>query len=159
MMRYAKEGVGEAMVDIIGSIGNLTLDLHNDKTCLANYSGIAPTMRDPQAISDKIAEVRKETADLTGREGMYVHGMLNAFDAFTRVMAGDDVKYIDAINAMQQIRMRPIPDARYQELAAKIGDTLGGMGYTGSFMEQTQAFMKDTLIPPDEVTKVGYQFL
>ena len=159
MMRYAKEGVGEAMVDIIGSIGNLTLDLHNDKTFLANYSGIAPTMRDPQAISDKIAEVRKETADLTGREGMYVHGMLNAFDAFTRVMAGDDVKYIDAINAMQQIRMRPIPDARYQELAAKIGDTLGGMGYTGSFMEQTQAFMKDTLIPPDEVTKVGYQFL
>jgi len=159
MMRYAKEGVGEAIVDIVGSIGNLTMDLHNDKTFLANYSGIAPTMRDPQAICDKIFQVRREITDVGGREGLYLNGMLNAFEMFSRVMAGDQVKYTDAIAVMQQIRMRPIPDERYQELSAKIGDVLGGMGYTGTFMEQTQAFMKDTLIPPEEVTKVGYQFL
>ena len=141
MMRYAKEGVGEAIVDIVGSINNVTLARHNDKTMLANYGNIPATMSDPQAIYDKAQEVKKEIADIGGREGMYMNGMLDAFSMFARVMDGDNVKYTDAIAAMQQINMHPIPDARYQELSAKIADVLGGMGYTGTFMEQTQAFL------------------
>ena len=58
MMRYTKEGVGEAFVDIIGSIGNVTMDRYNEWTFLANYAHITPTMNDPQKIDDKIQEVR-----------------------------------------------------------------------------------------------------
>ena len=49
MMRYTKEGVGEAFVDIIGSIGNVTMDKFNEWTFLANYAHIQPTMNDPAA--------------------------------------------------------------------------------------------------------------
>ena len=91
MMRYAKEGVGEAIVDIVGSISNITESRYNDKTMLANYGHIPATLETPQAIYDKTQEVKKEIADIGGREGMYMNGMLDAFATFARVLEGDDM--------------------------------------------------------------------
>jgi len=159
MMRYAKEGVGEAIVDIVGSISNLTESRHNDKTMLANYGHIPATLETPQAIFDKTQEVKKEIADIGGREGMYMNGMLDAFATFARVLEGDDIKFADAIEVMQQVRPHDIPKDQQERLSASVSEQLGKKGYTGHVGEQIQAFLKDTVIEPEEVTKVADQFL
>jgi len=156
MMRYTKEGVGEAFVDIIGSIGNVTMDKFNEWTFLANYAHIEPTMHDPAKIDDKIQEVKKEIAAIEGREGMYLKGMLSAFELFNRIMAGDQVKYSDACAVMQQVNLRSLPmDTTYEAIAARVSEKLGKLGYTGAVGEQIQAFLKATTLPADQVTKTA----
>jgi len=159
MMRYAKEGVGEAIVDIVGSISAITDQRHANVTMLANYGHVPATLKTPQEIYDKICEVQKEISDVGGREGMYMNGMLNAFSTFARILGGEDISYKDAVAAMQQVELRPVPQEKYDLLSNRIAETLGRLGYTGSLAEQVTAFLKATTIAPDDVTKTADQFL
>ena len=52
MMRYTKEGIGEKIVDIVGSISKITKERYDDATMLANYGHIEPTLMTPEAIFD-----------------------------------------------------------------------------------------------------------
>ena len=159
MMRYTKEGVGESIVNIVGSISNLTTQRYNDKTMLANYGHIPCNLTTPQEIYDAAQEVKKQIADVSGREGMYMNGMLDAFSMFARVLEGDAIPYKDAIAVMQQVSLHPVPEEKFQALSNAISENLGKLGYTGNVGQQVTAYLKDTAIAPDQVAPTAYRYI
>lgn len=159
MMRYTKEGIGEAIANVVGSISAITIERHDNKTMLANYGNVPATLETPAEIIEKILEIKAQIAGIGGREGMYMNGMLNAFEAFARILNGEAIPYKEAVAVMQQVELRPVPKDKYDKLAARISETLGNMGYKGSLGEQVRAFLEATTIAPDDVTKTAHMFL
>lgn len=159
MMRYAKEGVGEAIVDIVGSINVIDVARGSAPTMLANYGHIPATLKTPREIYDAAMKVKSEVAGLGGREELYINGMVDAFAMYARTLEGDKIPYKDAIKVMQQVDLAPIPQSDYDTLASRIGESLGKLGYTGTVGQQVSAWLKDTAIVPEQVGDVAMQFL
>ena len=151
MMRYTKEGVGEQIVDILGSISLITEARYDDKTLLANYGHVPATMKTPEQIVDAANEVKKAVRDLPGREGLYLNGMVDAFTLYARILGGENVPFGDAIQVMQQVRMRPVPQEGFDELAEEICRQLGDLGYKGNVGERISAWLGDTTLASDQV--------
>lgn len=158
-MRYCKEGIGEKIVDIVGSISEINAARYDEATMLANYGHIPPTLKTPEEIVAAAREVKKEIADLPGREGLYLRGMLDAFEEYARILAGEDISYIDAIEVMQQVRLRPVPREKYEALSAKTGERLEELGYTGTVGQKVRAYLADTALQADKVTEYANSLL
>ena len=159
MMRYAKEGVGEAMVGVVASISAINTQRYDYATMLANYAGLPATCSTPREIYDAVEELKKETAGLTGRAGLYIRGMLEAFSTYARVLEGDNIPYVEAIRSMQQVELRPVPEAKFQALSNKLADELGRLGYKGTLGQQVRGWLDDTAIPAEEVAATASRFL
>ena len=151
MMRYAKEGIGEKIVDIVGSISKITKERYDDATMLANYGRIEPTLLTPQAIYDAVKEVKAEVKDMPGSEGLYINGVIDAFELHARILGGEEIPYKDAIKVMQQVELREVPQYQFDALAETICKELGDMGYTGNVGEKVTAWLRDTTIEADKV--------
>lgn len=159
MMRYTKEGVGEAMVNIAGSISAINAARYDDTTLLANYGHIEATLKTPAQIIATAKQVKQDVANLPGREGVYLNGMIDAFLMYARILDGEEIPYAQAIRVMQQVELRPVPQDQFQALAAQIVEELGQMGYRGNVGEVVTAWLKDTTIPADEVTTFSQTLL
>lgn len=159
MMRYAKEGIGEAIVGVVASISAITSQRYDYATMLANYANLSATCQTPQEIYDTAEQLKKQVADVPGRAGQYLKGMLSAFSMYARVLEGDDIPYVQAIRTMQQVEMRPIPEQKFQALSDKVANELGALGYRGTLGEQVSAWLKDTAIPSEEVAGTASRFL
>ena len=155
----AKEGIGERIVDIVGSISEITASRYDDTTMLANYGHIAPTLKTPEAIREEAKAVKMEIADMTGRNKVYLDGMLSAFEMYARILGGENIPYRDAIRVMQQVELRPIPEKTFGELAQTIEEELGNFGYRGNLGEKVTAWLRDTAIPAQDVTKFSEKLL
>lgn len=159
MMRYAKEGVGEAIVGVVASISAITSQRWDDATMLANYADLPATCSTPQEIYDAVQQLKKETAQVSGRAGVYLCGMLNAFSTYARVLEGDKVPYVQAIRDMQQVELRPVPEEKFQALSDKLSEELGRLGYTGTLGQQVRGWLDHTAIPAEQVAGTASRFL
>ena len=159
IMRYAKEGFGEALVDTVASLGAITQQRTGFQSFLANYGNVQPTLTTLQQVYDKTQELKKEIAGLGGREELYLNGMLDAYAMDARIMDGDQVPYKQAIATLLQLDIRPIPQDQYDILANRIAETLGKMGYTGHVSQQIKKYLDDTAIAPELVAKTADRFL
>lgn len=159
MMRYTREGNGELMVNVVGSISRITKERYDDKTMLANYGHIEATLETPQEILGAIETLQKEFKDVPGHAGMYLRGMTEAFKMNARILDGEEIPYKDAIAVMQQVDLKPIPQEKMEKLLYLVTEGLGKKGYKGTIGEQVQTWLKDTALPAEEVTATVKRFL
>lgn len=159
MMRYTKEGNGELMVNVVGSISRLTEERHGDKTILANYGHVEATLQTPEEILRATETLQKEFKDVPGHAGMYLRGMVDAFQMNARVLSGEQISMKDAIAVMQQVTLAPMPQKKMDDLTNKVTEGLGKRGYTGTIGEQVQSWLGDTALKPEEVTATAKRFL
>ena len=89
MMRYAPEGVGEQILQIVGAISLITERDYDDRTMLANYSHQEIREMKPEEILTSAIDVKRQVMDIKGREGVYLNGMVDAFAMFARVLCGE----------------------------------------------------------------------
>lgn len=159
MLRYAKEGIGESIVDMIGSIGQITQERYQDRTMLANYGNIPYTLKTPKDIYRTAERVLTEVKGLGGREELYITGMVKAMELFAHVLDGEQILYRDAIRTMQQVEMKRIPEERIRALSDRIHESLGKMGYQGEVGVQISTWLKDTTIEAEQVTDFARRYL
>ena len=159
MRRYAEEGVGEAIVGIVGSISAITARRYDNATMLANYAGLPPAYETPREIYDAAQRVKRAVEAVPGREGRYLNGMIDAFALYARILEGDQIPYAQAIETMQQVRLHPVPRDRFAALSARISEELGALGYSGTVGGQITAWLRDSAIPPEEVAGTAARFL
>lgn len=159
MMRYTREGNGELMVNVVGSISRITKERHDDRTMLANYAHLEATLETPEEIYRATETLQKEFKDVPGHAGMYLRGMVDAFQMNARIYGGEKIPMKDAIRVMQQVELNPIPQEKFDGLNYKVTEGLGKRGYKGTVGEQVQAWLKDTALKPDEVTATAKRFL
>lgn len=159
MMRYTKEGNGELMVNVVGSISRLTEERHGDKTILANYGHVEADLQTPEEILRATETLQKEFKDVPGHAGMYLRGMVDAFQMNARVLSGEQILMKDAIAVMQQVTLAPMPQKKMDDLTNKVTEGLGKRGYKGTIGEQVQSWLGDTALKPEEVTATAKRFL
>lgn len=159
MMRYTKEGNGELMVNVVGSISRLTEERHGDKTILANYGHVEADLQTPEEILRATETLQKEFKDVPGHAGMYLRGMVDAFQMNARVLSGEQIPMKDAIAVMQQVTLAPMPQKKMDDLTNKVTEGLGKRGYKGTIGEQVQSWLGDTALKPEEVTATAKRFL
>lgn len=159
MMRYTKEGNGELMVNVVGSISRLTAERHDDKTILANYGHVEATLETPEEILRATETLQKEFKDVPGHAGMYLRGMVDAFQMNARILSGEQISMKDAIAVMQQVELNPIPQEKFDRLAHEVTEGLGKRGYKGNIGEMVQTWLKDTALEPEEVTATAKRFM
>ena len=95
MLRYAPEGIGEQIVQIVGAISLITERDYDDPTMLANYSLQKIEEMKPDKIAAMARNVKAAVKDMPGREGMYLNGMIDAFEMFARILDGEKIPYKD----------------------------------------------------------------
>lgn len=159
MMRYTKEGNGELMVNVVGSISRLTEERHGDKNILANYGHVEADLQTPEEILRATETLQKEFKDVPGHAGMYLRGMVDAFQMNARVLSGEQILMKDAIAVMQQVTLAPMPQKKMDDLTNKVTEGLGKRGYKGTIGEQVQSWLGDTALKPEEVTATAKRFL
>ncbi len=157
MMRYAKEGVGEAIVNVIGSISELNDKLYQSPTILANYGNIKATLKTTAEVLDTIRQIKNETADIQGRNGDYIRGMMASYEMHAHVLDGEKIPYVDACKVMQQVDIKPIPQSQYDKLSEEIGKDLGKLGYKGDTAAKVNSWLNETKINPDDVVDTIYK--
>lgn len=147
------------MVNVVGSISRLTEERHGDKTILANYGHVEATLQTPEEILRATETLQKEFKDVPGHAGMYLRGMVDAFQMNARVLSGEQISMKDAIAVMQQVTLAPMPQKKMDDLTNKVTEGLGKRGYTGTIGEQVQSWLGDTALKPEEVTATAKRFL
>ena len=134
MLRYAPEGIGEQIVQIVGAISLITERDYDDPTMLANYSLQKIEEMKPDKIAAMARNVKAAVKDMPGREGMYLNGMIDAFEMFARILDGEKIPYKDAIRVMQQVKLRPIPADKFEQITQTADRSLTDMGFDGVLM-------------------------
>lgn len=159
MKRYAAQGVGEAIVNVVGSIAKINMERYNDDNFLANYGNVPITLSSTKEILRTIEEIRGGIKDVQGRDGLYLKGMVDAFELYTHILDGETISYQKACKTLQQVDIDYIPQWRYDELSDRIGAALEEFGYKGDTGQKVTAWLNDTKIDPEEVTKTADLFL
>jgi hypothetical protein len=159
MLRWTKESVGESIVDIVVSLKKEAQAMHNQIVATASYSDIKPSLNGLTEIGYKIEEVDKELKDLTGHPGRYLRAMNNGFRYFTRSLQGDNIPYDELILNIQELPSTIISDEKIATLRERVEKGLTDLGYTGTLNEKIVAWRRDTVIEPDNVTKVAEAFM
>ena len=152
MMRYAPEGVGEQILQIVGAISLITERDYDDRTMLANYSHQEIREMKPEEILTSAIDVKRQVMDIKGREGVYLNGMVDAFAMFARVLCGEKIPYREAIRVMQQVELRPVPAKKFEELTEAADRRLTDLGYKGKVGEKVRAWLTQTEIPGEKVS-------
>ena len=151
MLRYAPEGVGEQILQVVGAISLITERDHDDPTMLANYSLHKTESMKADRIVDLAREVKAQIRDFPGREGLYMNGMIDAFEMFARILAGDTVSYKDAVRVMQQVELRPVPAVQSERLREAADRQLTDLGYRGNVGQKIRAWLDDTALAGDNI--------
>lgn len=159
VMRLTKEGIGELIVNIVGSIGVINVVRYNDKTMLANYGNIEATLTTPKEILVAIQQVNREIEQLDGREQVYLQGMMKAHEIYARILDGEKIPYKEACKVMQQVQLKPVPQYQYDILEQHVEECLEEMGYEGSVSDKINAWLEETRIPPNQVTATSDQLI
>ncbi|KAA0549873.1 hypothetical protein FZW96_00550 [Bacillus sp. BGMRC 2118] len=159
MLRWTNEMVGESIVDIVVSLNEQTQKMHQTEVATASYSATQPTLPSLDAIVNKIDEVEKEIASLEGHPGRYLRAMTNGFRYFARSLQGDNVPYDELILNIQELPSTLISDDKAAELKEAVERGLSELRYSGTFNEKVQNWRNDTVIDPEEVTKVAENFM
>ena len=152
MLRYTTEGTGEKILQVVGAISLITERDYDDPTMLANYSLQEIRPMKPEEIVTLAREVKADVKDITGREGMYMNGMIDAFEMFARILAGEKISYRDAIRVMQQIELRPIPQDCFDRLTEAADRSLTDLGYKGTVGEKAREWLSLTALDGDKVS-------
>ena len=152
MLRYTSEGVGEKILQVVGAISEITTRDYDDPTMLANYSLQKIEPMTPEQIVSLSREVKAEVKDIPGREGLYMNGMIDAFEMFARILAGEKIAYKDAIRVMQQVELRPVPQDSFERLRDAADKSLTDMGFAGTVGEKARAWLTQTALPGEEVS-------
>ena len=151
MLRYAPEGIGEQILAIVGAISLITERDYDDETMLANYSHQPLRPMKPEEIVSAARSVKSQVKDMKGREGVYLNGMIDAFEMFARILAGEEIAYRDAVRVMQQVELRPVPAHKFEELSEAVDRQVGDLGYKGTTGQKVRAWLEDTRIEGDKV--------
>lgn len=152
MLRYAPEGIGEQIVQIVGAISLITERDYDDPTMLANYSLQKIEEMKPDKIAAMARNVKAAVKDMPGREGMYLNGMIDAFEMFARILDGEKIPYKDAIRVMQQVELRPIPADKFEQITQTADRSLTDMGFEGSVGQKVRTWLTQTALPGDQVS-------
>ena len=152
MLRYAQEGVGEQILQVVGAISLITERDYDDTTMLANYSLQKIEPMKPDRIVDTARNVKALVKDFPGREGLYMNGMIDAFEMFARILAGDNVPYKEAIRVMQQVELHPVPEDQFERLKEAADRSLSELGYKGKVGEKVRAWLEETALPGEKVS-------
>ncbi len=159
MLRWTEPGIGEAIVDIVLSISEQTKKLHDDSVALASYSTVRATLKSFDEIGSKLDEVDAYIRNMEGHPGAYLRSMTNAFRYFARSLQGDEIPYDVLLANIQELPSKLIPESKLLMLQEKTDKGLTDQGYTGSFREKVHSWLEETLIPPEQVTKVAEAFM
>lgn len=155
MLRWAKEGVGESIVDIVLSLNEQTQSMHKQEVATASYSNVRPSLKTFDDIGRKIDEVEKGISDLKGHEGRYLRSMVNGFRYFGRSLQGDDLPYSEYIANIQELPTVLITDEQIAKQKEVVNEGLTNLGYKGTLKEKSDQWIQDTLIEPEQVTAVA----
>lgn len=159
MLRWMAPAFGDSLIDVMLSISAQSKLRYGKETALASYSTGRPTLTTLDEIADQVVILQKAASDMTGHEGAYIQGMLEAFGCSAQVLQGDQLSYLEKVDRMQQISLQEIPKENFAGLAEKIERQLKELGYKGKVGEAIGHYLDDTLIPPGEVTTLAKQFL
>ena len=152
MQRYAPEGIGEQILQVVGAISLITERDYDDPTMLANYSLQKIEEMKPDRIAAMARNVKAAVKDMPGREGMYINEMIDAFEMFARILDGEEIPYRDAIRVMQQVELRPIPADKFELITEKADKSLTDMGFSGTVGEKVRTWLTGTALPADQVS-------
>jgi hypothetical protein len=159
MLRWTNEGVGEDIVNIVVSLNEQAQALHQTEVATASYSDVKPTLSTLEKIGQKIEEVDHQIEHLEGHQGQYLRSMVNGFRYFTRSLQGDNVPYDELILNIQELPSTLISEEKIACLRETVEKGLKDFGYKGSLPEIVDKWRSDTVIDPDNVTKVAEAFM
>jgi len=151
VLRWTSEPVGNAIVDIVVSLNEQALKLHNQEVATASYSDIKPSLSSLDQIIGKIDEVEKELQELEGHPGRYLRSMVNAYRYFARSLQGDALPYSEYILNIQELPTALITEETMKKQKQAVEEGLASLGYKGTLKEKADKWQEETLIAPDQV--------
>jgi hypothetical protein len=155
MQRWTEPPVGESLLDVVLSIHEQTVRLHNDRAVLANYSDAKGTLRNFDEIGRKLDELDTGLRSLGGHPGSYLRAMAKAFRCQARNLQGDVIPYEILLADIQELPSSLIPETRLAQQKEKAETGMRRLGYHGSYKEMAQTWLSETRIQPDQVTQVA----
>jgi hypothetical protein len=155
MLRWTESPLGETIVDVVLSLHEQTLRLHDDRAVLANYSHAKATLGSFDAIGRALDEIDAGLRELAGHPGHYLRAMAKAFRCQARRLQGDPIPYAGLLADIQELPADLIPAERLERQREKAERGLRRLGYRGAFKAMAQAWLGATLIQPDQVTQVA----
>lgn len=159
MLRWTESPIGENLLDVVLSIHEQTMALHNDRAVLANYSDAKSTLRNFDKIGRKLDEIDANLCTLGGHPGSYLRAMAKAFRCQARNLQGDAIPYDILLADIQELPSSLIPVGRMGQQKEKAETGMRCLGYRGSFKEMAQAWLSATRIQPDQVTQVAQSLI
>lgn len=159
ILRWTPAEVGDRLIDCIVSFSAYSKERFQYATALASYSAIKPTMTSLETIHDALEDIGRAIAPYTGYEGEYLQGIHQALVCALRIAQGDQLSYVERVKALQQLECQMIPEHNILQLREKVSKALGDMGYQGDCGAKVQQWMQETVIAPDEVTKVAREYI
>ena len=159
MLRWTESPIGESLLDIVLSIHEQTVALHDDRAVLASYSDSKGTLRNFDEIGRKLDEIDANLRTLGGHPGLYLRAMAKAFRCQARNLQGDAIPYDVLLADIQQLPSGLIPEGRMVRQKERAETGMRALGYRGSFKEMAQAWLAATRIQPDQVTQVAQSLI
>jgi hypothetical protein len=159
VLRWTDEQTGQAMVDIVLSLNEQAQNLHQQEVATASYSDVKPTLNTFDEIGRKLDEVESTLKEISGHSGRYLRSVTNGFRYFAKSLQGDDVPYSELIKHIQELPTSIISEQKILKQQEKVKEQLTNLGYKGSLPQQLTRWHEETLIAPEEVTKVAGNFI
>jgi hypothetical protein len=154
-----EQHAGETIVDIVLSLNEKAIALHEQEVATASYSYVKPTLKTFDDIGRKIDEVDLLVKEVGGHPGRYLRAVVNGFRYFARSLQGDEIPYPVLIRNIQELPTSLISEQKIKKQQEKVLEKLTNLGYKGTLTDQVSQWYKETLIAPEEVTKVAEGFI
>ncbi len=124
-------GPGELREIAVGEPAPLPEELHDEAMALAELAASLPGGDSP-----------------TTRRRAWFGGQLRAMSALARRAAGEEISYLDLVEELTAVRVRPVPDRDLLVVHQQLDDALAG---DGSLRERVARLREALRIPPPQV--------
>lgn len=159
MKSYLREDLARRFVQVIVSVGNLTQGKYGGKSMYMNFGEVEGNLATPKGILEEIHDLMPYINEVEGRDGMYLQGMISAYELYAQILDGENPDYATAIKTLLQVELKPMCLNVYQDLLNSIHCDLLEYGYEGEAPVQIENWLRDTKIPPEKVTTIAGEIL
>jgi len=115
---------------------------------LGEAPALATELHDETMALSELADRLPDDGPATTRRRLWFCGQLRAMGALARQAGGEEITYLDLVEQLFDIPIRPVPDADLDAARSRIDEALPG---PGSLLERIGAFRATLRIPAERV--------
>ncbi|HLY36056.1 MAG TPA: hypothetical protein VKU35_05040 [Candidatus Limnocylindria bacterium] len=115
---------------------------------LAEPPALATELHDETMALSELADQLPDDGPATTRRRLWFCGQLRAMGALAREAGGEEITYLDLVEQLFDMPIRPVPDAELQAARLRIDEALPG---PGSLQERVAAFRATLRVPAERV--------